>query len=230
MAWIFKTALKAFLVAFFATFFLVLILKWATPPTSSFMLQKGLSGFFASGARHNVLYRWVDYDDISSSAKMAVVAAEDQNFPSHCGFDFEAIEKVWSQHKKGKRLRGASTISQQVAKNIFLWPGRSYFRKALEAYFTLLIELLWSKQRILEMYLNVAQMGDWIFGVGAASATYFNQQASQLSGRQAALLAAVLPNPGKYSVAKPSSYVRYRQRWILRQMRQLGGSSYLDKL
>ena len=224
-----KFGLKICLVAFIASLVLVLLFKWVAPPTSSFMMQKMLAGLFSSGSAESVHYQWVGYDEISSYAKIAVVAEEDQNFPNHSGFDFEAIEKAWNQSKKGKRLRGASTISQQVAKNLFLWPGRSYFRKALEAYFTVLIEAIWSKQRILEVYLNIAQMGEWVFGVGAASEIYFHVPASRLSRQQSALLAAVLPNPERYSVSKPSSYVRYRQRWILKQMSQLGGTNYLDE-
>lgn len=212
------------------SFWLIVLLRWADPPTSSFMIQKKLAGLFSSEQSESLHYQWVDYANISPYAKIAVVAAEDQNFPSHSGFDFAAIEKALKQNRKGKRLRGASTISQQVAKNLFLWPGRSYIRKGLEAYFTILIEIIWSKQRILEVYLNIAQMGEWIYGVGAASEVYFKKSAGQLTRGQAALLAAVLPNPAKYSVIKPSSYVRYRQRWILKQMRQLGGDSYLNDL
>lgn len=230
LTWVLKFGVKFFLTAFFASLAFVLLLRWVAPPTSSFMIQKMLAGMLSSGSDKKVHYQWIDYDEISSYAKIAVVAGEDQNFPNHSGFDLQAIEKAWNQSKKGKRLRGASTISQQVAKNLFLWSGRSYFRKALEAYFTLLIEMIWSKQRILEVYLNIAQMGEWIFGVGAASEIYFHVPASRLSRQQAALLAAVLPNPERYSVTKPSGHVRYRQRWILRQMHQLGGSNYLDEL
>lgn len=221
---------KFFFLLVFISFWLIVLLRWVDPPTSSFMIQSKLESLFSSERNGNVLNQWVDYDSISPYAKTAVVAAEDQNFPSHFGFDFEAIDKALEQNKKGKRLRGASTISQQVAKNLFLWSGRSYIRKGLEAYFTILIEFIWSKQRILEVYLNIAQMGDWIYGVGAASEVYFKKSASQLTREQAALLAAVLPNPVKYSVTKPSSYVRFRQRWILKQMRQLGGDNYLDDL
>ncbi|MCK8602773.1 monofunctional biosynthetic peptidoglycan transglycosylase [Syntrophobacteraceae bacterium DRH4] len=229
LAWLLRAAAKSFIIVFAATFLSVLILKWVDPPTSSFMLQKTLGELFSSTS-DTIHYQWVDYADISAHAKMAVVAAEDQNFPNHWGFDFEAIGHAWNERKKGGRLRGASTISQQVAKNLFLWSGRSYLRKALEAYFTLLIELTWSKQRILEVYLNLAQTGEKTFGMGAASEVYFDVPASRLNRQQATLIAAVLPNPGKYSVVKPSRYVRYRQRWILKQMSQLGGSSYLAGL
>jgi monofunctional biosynthetic peptidoglycan transglycosylase len=155
---------------------------------------------------------------------LAVVAAEDQKFPEHFGFDFEAIADAIEEGEKGRRLRGASTISQQVAKNLFLWESRSYLRKGLEAYFTVLIEALWSKTRILEMYLNIAQFGDGIYGVNAAAQTYFNKPPSALTIRESALLAAVLPNPVRFKVPAPSSYVQGRARKIERQMRNLGPS------
>jgi monofunctional biosynthetic peptidoglycan transglycosylase len=161
---------------------------------------------------------------------LAVVAGEDQRFPAHWGFDFRAIQQVLEDKAQGKALRGASTISQQVAKNLFLWHGRSLLRKALEAWFTVLLELLWPKQRILEVYLNIIELGEQTFGVEAASRRFFNKSAQQLRPEEAALLAAVLPNPLYYRVNAPSAYVRERQSWILRQMRQLGGIDYLDEL
>jgi monofunctional biosynthetic peptidoglycan transglycosylase len=172
-------------------------------------------------------YRWTPWTRISPSAAIAVIAAEDQNFPTHHGFDFESIQKAMDAHEKGKRLRGASTISQQVAKNMFLWSGRSFVRKGLEAYFTVLIELTWSKRRILEVYLNIAELGDGVFGVEAASRRYFKKSAASLSNEEAALLAAVLPNPIRLKVNRPSAYIRERQSWIISQMSQLGGASYL---
>jgi len=214
----------------FSSFWIIVLLRWVDPPTSSFMIQNRVASFFSSEHSKSVIFHWVDYDSISPHAKIAVVAAEDQNFSSHSGFDFKAMQQALEQNKEGKRLRGASTISQQVAKNLFLWPGRSYVRKGLEAYFTILIELFWSKQRILEVYLNTAQMGDSIYGVGGASEIYFKKSASRLTREQAALLAAALPNPVEYSVTGPSRYMRYRQRWILQQMRQLGGDGYLNDL
>lgn len=225
-----KRVAKVLLLLFLISFWLIVLLRWVAPPTSSFMIQKKIASLFSADAGGKIAYHWIDYDDISPYAKMAVIAAEDQKFPLHYGFDLQAIEKAVEQSKRGKRLRGASTISQQVAKNLFLWPGRSFIRKGLEAYLTVLLELLWSKQRILEVYLNIAQMGDWVYGVGAASEVFFKESASQLTRHQAALLAAVLPNPERYSVARPSRYVRHRQRWILRQMRQLGGTDYLAGL
>lgn len=166
---------------------------------------------------------------ISENLQLAVVCAEDQNFPTHTGFDFEAIEKALEHNKKGKRMRGASTISQQCAKNLFLWPQRSWLRKGLEAYFTVLIELIWSKERILEVYLNIIELGDGIYGAEAASQEFFKIPAEKLNRPQAALLAAVLPNPLEYSVARPSAYVRSRQGWILVQMKLWDYRLVLDK-
>lgn len=172
-------------------------------------------------------YRWVPMDRISADAALAVVANEDQHFPDHSGFDLDALQAAWRHNLEGGQLRGASTISQQVAKNLFLWEGRSYLRKGLEAWFTLLLESLWSKARILEIYLNIAEMGENVFGVEAASQRYFNEPASDLSKSQAALLAAALPNPRYYRVSSPNKAMIKRRDWILRQMRQLGGVEYL---
>ncbi|MCC7094343.1 MAG: monofunctional biosynthetic peptidoglycan transglycosylase, partial [Ignavibacteriaceae bacterium] len=175
-------------------------------------------------------YQWFSYDEISKQMSLAVIAAEDQNFPNHFGFDFEQIEKAIEQSNRGKRLRGASTITQQVAKNLFLWEGRSFIRKGLEAYFAVLIELLWSKERILEVYLNIIETGDMIFGVGAASQIYFKKLPSKLTRSQAALIAATIPNPVRFSVRRPSGYILRRQNWILGQMSSLGGVEYIRNL
>lgn len=208
---------------------LVLLLRWLPPPTSAFMLDAQWSAYRADRADFELRYQWTDWENIAPAAKLAVIAAEDQLFSEHPGFDFEAMEKAWRRNQQGKRLRGASTLSQQTAKNLFLYAGRSYVRKGLEAYFTTLLEALWSKRRILEMYVNIAQFGDGIYGVEAASRRYFGKSAAAITDSEAALLAAVLPNPILLRVDQPSPYVRYRQRWIMRQMRQLGGSAYLDK-
>ncbi len=165
--------------------------------------------------------KWVGIDAISKHMPQAVVAAEDQIFLNHKGFDWEAMEKAWENNKKGKRVKGASTISQQTAKNVFLWPGRNLVRKGLEAYFTFLIELLWSKERIVEVYLNVIEMGDGIYGVEAAAKANFNKTAAELTRGEAALIAAVLPNPRRWTPAKPTAYISGRQVWILRQMGNL---------
>jgi monofunctional biosynthetic peptidoglycan transglycosylase len=199
---------------------LLTALRWIPPASSSVMIQRILAG-------KPVHYRWVPLSDVAPVMALAVVAAEDQKFPAHHGFDFEAIRDAVDEGAEGRRLRGASTLSQQVAKNLFLWEGRSWVRKGLEAWLTALLELLWPKDRILEVYLNVAEMGDGVFGVGEASRRHFGRDPGSLSTEQAALLAATLPNPRRYSASAPSPYVRERQRWVLRQMDQLGGRSYL---
>lgn len=203
---------------------LILPWRWLPLPTSSFMLQSVFQN------QQAYQYRWTAYDQISPDMPLAAIAAEDQQFPTHNGFDWEALQQAITDYNQGSDLRGASTISQQVAKNLYLWSGRSLFRKALEAWFTVLIELLWDKQRILEVYLNIAQFSTQIFGVEAASQSFFAHPASQLTPDEAALLAAVLPGPELYQVDQPSLAVRDRQYWILRQMDQLGGISYLDTL
>jgi monofunctional biosynthetic peptidoglycan transglycosylase len=169
---------------------------------------------------------WKDFEDISLNFKKAVIAAEDQKFLNHYGFDFKAIEKAIDKNKSGAQLRGGSTISQQTAKNVFLWAGRSWLRKGFETYFTVLIEIFWSKQRILEVYLNVIEMGDGIYGIQAASNNFFNTDAGKLTQRQAALIAAVLPNPRRWSPAKPTPYINKRQQQIIRNMRRLGPLSF----
>jgi monofunctional biosynthetic peptidoglycan transglycosylase len=200
----------------------VLAFRWIDPPTSAFMIRERLT--------NPIRHRWVDDPNISAHIKVAVIAAEDQNFPVHYGFDLKSINDALEDRQRGKRVRGASTISQQVAKNLFLWPEQSWIRKGLEAYFTVLIETLWPKQRILEVYLNVAEFGRGVFGVGAASDVYFRKRASRLNQHDAALLAAVLPSPKRMRVNAPSNYVRSRQEWILGQMRGLGGTALLKEL
>jgi len=177
-----------------------------------------------------IRYRWVDDASISPQLKVAVIASEDQNFPAHYGFDLKSINDALVDRERGRRVRGASTITQQVAKNLFLWPQQSWLRKGLEAYFTVLIETLWPKQRILEVYLNVAEFGRGVFGVGAAADVYFRKSAARLNAYDAALLAAVLPSPKRMRVNAPSNYVRERQQWILGQMRGLGGTALLKEL
>lgn len=208
---------------------LVLILRWLPLPTSSVIVQNWVKASWA-GAGATVRYDWTAYPAISPHAALAVIAAEDQRFPVHHGFDLVEIQDALEDREEGKPLRGASTISQQVAKNLFLWSGRSFVRKGLEAWFTVLLELLWSKERILEVYLNIAEFGDYTFGVEAASRRFFGKPAARLTADEAARLAAVLPNPLRYRADKPSGYVLKRQRWIERQMGQLGGVAYLDKL
>jgi monofunctional biosynthetic peptidoglycan transglycosylase len=175
-------------------------------------------------------YEWVDYERISPSIALAAVAAEDQKFPTHAGFDLDSIKQAIEENRRRRSPRGASTISQQVAKNLYLWPGKSMLRKSLEAYFTVLVETLWPKRRILEVYLNIAEFGPGIFGVEAASLAYFAKPAAEVTAAEAALLAAVLPNPKQLRAGQPSEYVLGRARQIQEQMRLLGGREYLATL
>ena len=205
----------------------VLVLRWLHPLTSAFMLEAAAQAALANQRSYRTDYRWASLEHISPNAAIAVIASEDQQFPFHAGFDFDSIREAVRESERGKRLRGASTISQQVAKNLFLWPGHSFVRKAFEAWFTVLIEALWPKERILEMYLNVAQFGDGIYGVQAAAQRFWGKPAGRLTSEEAALLAAVLPNPLRMHPERPSGYVLERRDWILGQMRELGGAGYL---
>ena len=206
----------------------VVALRWVDPPVTAFMVTDRLAHLFDDD--YVFRHEWRDWGAIAKHAAVAVIAAEDQTFPAHRGFDFKQIDKALKDRERGRRVRGASTISQQVAKNLFLWRDQSWFRKGLEAGVTVLIEACWSKQRILEVYLNVAEFGRGTYGVQAASQRYFHKDAARLSRREAALLAAVLPAPSRYKVQAPSRYVQRRQDWIQRQMVALGGTSYLARL
>lgn len=208
----------------------IVALRWASPPTTAFMLGHQIGAWRAGTSAAGVRYQWVDWADINPELAVAVVAAEDQRFREHHGLDFAAIRDALEERRREGRVRGASTISQQVAKNLFLWPGQSWLRKGVESYLTVLIELVWSKRRVLEVYLNVAEFGDGVYGVGAASVHFFAREPALIDREQAALLAAVLPSPKRLDVSHPSAYVRSRQNWILSQMEQLGGVSYLDDL
>lgn len=212
------------------TFSTVLLLRWIDPPTSSFMLRARLSAWHTDDSTFRFQHEWVDGKRISPQLKLAVIASEDQLFPEHWGFDVRSINKALAERQSGKRVRGASTLSQQVAKNLFLWPGQSWIRKGIESYFTVLIEGLWPKHRILEVYLNVAEFGKGVYGAESAAQRFFRKPAARLSAPDAALLAAVLPNPIRFKVAAPSRYVRSRQDWILHQMRLLGGTTYLNQI
>ncbi len=212
------------------TIAVVVALRWVDPPFTAFMLEDRARALVSRDPGYEFRQEWRDWDHISPNAALAVVASEDQNFPVHHGFDFEQIDKALAARERGRRVRGASTISQQVAKNLFLWPGQSWFRKGIEAGITVLIEAAWSKQRILEVYLNVAEFGRGTFGVQAASRRYFHKDAARLTRDEAALLAAVLPAPKRFRADAPSSYVRRRQAWIARQMAGLGGTSYIQGL
>jgi len=201
---------------------LVLLLRWVDPPTSAFMLRQRMSGIAVD-------YRWVAMDRISPTAALAVIASEDQRFFEHWGLDLKAIADAMEENRRRKRPRGASTISQQVAKNLFLWPGRSYLRKACEVYFTLLMEACWTKTRILEVYLNIAEMGRGVFGVEAAAQRFFHKPAARLPAVESAALAAVLPNPKRMHADRPSDYVRNRIWQILQQMNGLGGTDFIAR-
>lgn len=209
---VWKRLKRIFLYLFIAQLIYIVLLKWIDPPITITQLSSLLNGY-------GLQREYVDWKEISPNARLAVMASEDQLFPDHNGLDWKSIEKAMKHNKKKpKRIRGASTISQQVAKNVFLWQGRSYVRKALEVYFTFMIELVWGKERILEMYLNVAEMGKGIFGIEAASQKYFKKPAKKLTQTEAAMIAACLPNPKKYTVKPASNYVNRRYPWVLQQM------------
>jgi len=199
----------------------VATLRQIAPPTSAFMLHRHIVDFTENKAYHPNQQIWVDKKHISHHAFAAVIASEDQRFYQHQGFDTIELYKAYQHYLKGNHLRGASTISQQVAKNLFLSPSRNLLRKAAEVWFTLLIESLWPKKRILEIYLNIAEFGDHLYGIEAASQHYFRVAAKQLSPEQAALLAATLPNPKRLKASAPSPYLLKRQAWILKQMQNL---------
>ena len=215
---IFKFIFKFFLWFIGLTVLWVLIYKFVPVPYTPLMAIRSIEGDKNYETRHD----WVSIDEISPNLKLAVICAEDQTFLSHSGFDREAIEKALKNNEKGKKLRGGSTISQQTAKNAFLWPGRTWFRKGLEAYFTLLIETLWSKERILEVYLNSVEMGEGVFGAEAASQYWFKKSAKSLGTENAAAIAAILPSPQRYKANPPGPYIARRTQWIVRQMRYFG--------
>ena len=234
-----RVGLQSLVALFLLTVAWVLLYRWVPPPATWLMLERrahppvGLGYIGIQPEPRHAGYRFCTLDEIAPSVPLAVVASEDQRFLLHHGFDYENLWRAakynWSR-AEGKPVRGGSTISQQVAKNVFLWQGRSYVRKAAEAYFTILIELLWSKRRIMEMYLSVAEMGDCTFGVEAASQRYFNKPARDLSAPEAALLAGVLPNPLRFRASDPGPQARAKQRRVLRLMRALGGPAYVSEL
>jgi len=205
---------------------LVLIFRFVPPPGTALMVERKIESW-VDGKPIDLQRTWQPWAKISNDLKVAVIAGEDQKFAEHWGFDVEAIQAAIAHNELGGSVRGASTLSQQVAKNLFLWSGRSYLRKGLEAWFTGLIEILWSKQRILEVYLNSVEWDDGVFGAQAAAQHHFGVNASALSMQQASYLAAVLPNPREWNAGRPSSYVAGRASWIRQQMRQLGGDEYL---
>jgi len=207
----------------------VAVLRFIDPPLSTVMLWRYGEALGQRDWGYRLHYQWRDLDQMAPSVPISLVAAEDQRFPEHNGFDLKAIEKARDHNARGGRLRGASTISQQVAKNLFLWQGRSWVRKGLEVWYTVLIEALWPKSRILEMYANIAEFGDGIYGAQAASRQFWNKDAAKLTPAESAKLAAVLPAPRRYNAARPGPYVQRRANWIQRQARQLGGDAYLQE-
>jgi monofunctional glycosyltransferase len=220
---IWKWVKRIFIFLFFLQLFYILLLKWVNPPITLTQLGSVISG---EGLKRD----YVRMKDISPYAKLAVICSEDQLFPDHDGFDFKSIDKAMKHNQKSKSLHGASTISQQVAKNVFLWQGRSWIRKALEVYFTFMIELIWGKKRILEMYLNVSEMGKGIYGIEAASRHTFSKPAKNLTRAEAAMIAASLPNPKIFTVHPMSRRVATRYPWIVDQMGQLQDDTDVQKL
>jgi monofunctional biosynthetic peptidoglycan transglycosylase len=206
----------------------VIVLRFMAPPFSALMVERRIGSWFGE-AKYSPAYKWVSLDKIAPMMSAAVIASEDQNFADHYGFDLAAIQRAMGHNERSSRTKGASTLTQQTAKNMFLWSSRSWLRKGVEAYFTVLLETFWGKRRILETYLNIVEFGDGIYGVEAASQYYFRKPALRLNSEEAAILAAVLPNPRRYKVKVPGPYVRERQQWILQQMYQLGGSSLVKQ-
>tara|TARA_R110002049_G_scaffold181973_3_gene349424 strand:+ start:221 stop:874 length:654 start_codon:yes stop_codon:yes gene_type:complete len=216
------------MLAFILTSLLVVVpFRWINPPVTMVMMDRWL---YSSNDNFKLKQTWLSWEHIPKQAALAVVTAEDQLFPLHKGFDLDSILKSLRDSDNGGQLRGASTISQQVARNVYLWTGRSWVRKGLEAWFTLLIELTWGKQRILEVYLNIAEWGEGVFGLEAASRYHFGLSANHLSPMQSALLASCLPSPLRYNPAKPSEQIRARAVWNLKQQKRLGGVQWLKKM
>ena len=218
---IFRIFKLIFIVFFAGSIFFVILYRFVNPPVTLLMIERGFERK-ADGKDWKIDKQWKKFDEIADPMKRAAVAAEDQTFLENHGFDFSAIEKAIKKNEHSKKLIGGSTISQQTAKNVFLWPGRSLIRKGFEAYFTLLMEVFWSKKRIMEVYLNVIEMGDGIYGVEAASQAYFHKPASELTNQQAAAIAVIFPSPLKWSATKPTRYLRHRQYLIMKNMRRLG--------
>jgi len=222
--------IKLVLTLFLGSILWVLVYRWLPPPATLHMFKRRAAAGKMDKRDKYIHYRFVEIEEVSAHVPLALIAAEDQLFLQHDGFDFKAMKGAFEHNQKSKRVAGGSTISQQVAKNVFLWHGRSYLRKGVEAYFTFLIELLWSKKRIMEVYLNVAEMGDQIFGIEEASRIYFKKSPRDLTPNQAALLASVLPNPVKYSVKKPTAAILRKRRRVMVNMRRLGGVAYVKPI
>lgn len=218
---VFRFIFKLIIGLFLFSFLFVVLYKWVPVPFTPLMAIRAIEN-----PGEEIFHEWVPMERISPALPLAVVASEDQNFLNHNGFDYEAIRKAIEENRNRRRPRGASTISQQTAKNVFLWPESSWFRKGLEVYFTFLIELLWSKERILEVYLNSIEMGQGVYGAEAAAVYWFNKPAENLSAQEAAAIAAILPNPRQYRANPPSSFIQQRKAWISRQMRNIGSLKF----
>lgn len=214
---LFKLFFKLLLGLFLFSLFAVLLFKWVPVPFTPLMGLRALEY-----SEEEIRHEWVPIKEISPHLQLAVIASEDQNFVKHNGFDYKAIKEAIEENQQGRRVRGASTISQQTAKNVFLWPGRNWLRKGLEVYFTFLIEVFWSKERILEVYLNSIEMGRSVYGAEAASQVWFGKSAASLTPSEAAAIAAILPNPREFSANPASSYIEQRKSWIIRQMKNYG--------
>jgi monofunctional biosynthetic peptidoglycan transglycosylase len=222
---LFKFIFKLIFGLFILSIAMVFLYKWVPVPATPLMLIRSVENF-QDDKPFIFEHDWVSIDKISKNLQLAVICSEDQNFLIHNGFDVKAIEKAYQDNKKGKNIKGASTISQQTAKNVFLWPQRSWLRKGLEVYFTFLIETIWSKERIMEVYLNSIEMGNGIYGAEAAAYYWYKKPASKLSQYESASIAAILPNPLKYKAKPASNYIERRKIWIVRQMGYFGKLDY----
>ncbi|HEX8575119.1 MAG TPA: monofunctional biosynthetic peptidoglycan transglycosylase [Flavobacterium sp.] len=222
---ILRFLLKIMLWFFGLSVFFVILFKWVPVPFTPLMAIRAIE-YKVDGKKVIFSHDWVPLEEISKNAQRAVIASEDANFLNHSGFDFKAIQKAMENNEKGKKLKGGSTISQQTAKNVFLWQGRSYLRKGLEAYFTVLIELIWGKKRIMEVYLNSIEMGNGVYGIEAASQFWYKKSAADLSKRDAAGIAAILPNPRKFKASNSSAYIERRKTRIVKRMRSVGKLEY----
>ena len=218
---LFRAIKLLFIIFILGSIFFVLLYRFVNPPITFLMIQRGFERK-AAGKDWRIDKQWVSFDEIAEPMKRAAVAAEDQSFLENHGFDFSAIEKAYEKNAHSKKLIGGSTITQQTAKNVFLWPGRSIIRKGFEAWFTLLIDIVWSKKRTMEVYLNVIEMGDGIYGVEAASEAYFHKHASELTNQEAAAIAVIFPSPLRWSAVNPTRFLRHRRYLIMKNMRRLG--------
>lgn len=225
---LFRILWKSILFFLISSIVMVLVYKWLPVPLTPLMLIRNIQQLTTEGKSLTLKHDWVSLDEISPKLQLAVVCSEDQNYLKHAGFDIGAIKKALKENEKGKRIRGGSTISQQTAKNVFLWPGRSYVRKAFEVWFTFLIELCWSKERIMEVYLNSIEMGDGVYGAEAASNHWFHKSASKLSKDEASAIAAILPNPLKFKANPANGYISKRKAWIQQQMNFWGNKLNYD--